>query len=240
MFDMCTVSTLAVLGVNVTFMSGSTVVCRTLGMIEIKERHTAINLADMVYNILAEFDVPLVNVFSITTDNAKNATNTSEVLNLVANSGDSGNEITDEDIFDVGFEQESFDFGIDLENEAELQQIIDNAAAHAQLMQEMARTVFCQNKSIVLINQVNCGTHTFQLSINDALNDTNANGTIAKVHEMCLLYELRKLDKRTILPPLDNATRWNSKYIMVNNICLQFLKKYHIYYLYIHYSVVIF
>lgn len=183
MFDMSTVATLAVLGVNVTFMQGATVVCRTLGMIQIEKRHTAINLADMVYDILAEFDVPITKVFSITTDNAKNATNTSEVLNLVANSTESSC-IADQSIFDVGPDDEGIDFGLDLENEAELQRIFENSAAHTQLVQEMAKTVFCKNESIVLINHVNCGTHTFQLAVNDAPSQGPTKYAFCYVHKL--------------------------------------------------------
>lgn len=223
MFDMCTISTLATLGVNVTFMKDANVICRTLGIIEIKKRHTAVNLADMLYDLLTEYDVPLKNVFSITCDTAKNASNTSEILNLVANCAETDDEIADQSIFDIGPDDEELDFGMDIENEVELQKIIANAAENSQLVQDIAKDFVDRNAFIALINQINCGTHTFQLAVNGGLVVSNAMNVISLVHDMCILMrtqlvtiELRKLDAHIILPPLDTEVRWNSKYIMVN------------------------
>lgn len=81
MFDVCTIATLSTFGVNVTYMENSKVVCRTLGIIKIEERHTAVNMADMLFDLLLKYGIPLSSVLSITTDTARNATNTSKVLN---------------------------------------------------------------------------------------------------------------------------------------------------------------
>lgn len=220
MFDVCTIATLSMLGVNSVFMKNDEVVCRSLGTIAINKRHTAVQLADMLYDILADFGVLLPRVFSITSDTAKNATATSRVLNSIGNSNNEENdESAEDDIFD------EVDFGIDIENEAELQKVIENIAAHTALVSEMAENVTFNNDKIVLINQVNCGTHVFQLGVKDSLTESNSKTTIDKVHEMCILLrtqvvmiELRKLDERIIIPPLRNATRWNTDFKMVRNI----------------------
>lgn len=213
MFDVCTIATLSMLGVNSVFMKNDETVCRSLGTIEIKERHTAVQLANMLYDILSQFDVLLPNVFTMTSDTAKNATATSSVLNLI---GSSENDNVDENLFD------ETNFGMDIENEAELQKVIDNVAAHTELVSEMARSVGSKNDQIVLINQVNCGTHVFQLSVNGSLCESTSKATITKVHDICILLrtqvvmiELRKLDKNIIVPPLKNNNRWNTDFIMV-------------------------
>lgn len=223
MFDVCTIATLSMLGVNVTYMKGTDVACHSLGTIKIDERHTAVNLAAMIYNILEEYQLSLTQVFSITTDTASNATATSDVLNLIANSKENENDIAEESIFDVGLNDDELDFGLDIENQAELQKIMDNMAAHTQLVNEMVQSIGSQNTSIMQVNHINCGTHVLQLSIKDTFEQTDAEDIIKIVHDMCLvlrtqivMIEVRKLGCKVILPPIDNATRWNSKFIMVS------------------------
>lgn len=94
--------------------------------------------------------------------------------------------------------------------------------AQTHLIEDMAERVAEQNTSIELINHINCSAHVLQLAVNDALAGSNSQNIIRAVHDMCVLMrtqivmiEFRKLDSKTILPPLDNATRWNSKFMMV-------------------------
>lgn len=222
MFDVCTIATLSTFGVNVTYMDDGKVICRSLGIIKIEKRHTAVNLADILFDLLAKFEIPLSKVFSITTDTAKNATNTSEILNMVMGSNSENSaDIAEKSIFDV--DDDELDFGMDVENEIELQKIIDNANACTLLANETAKRIARKNDSIELINQVNCSAHVLQLAVNDALADSNALAIIGQVKKMCLLMrtqvvmiQIRKLGSKMILPPLDTVTRWNSKYLMVN------------------------
>lgn len=253
MFDVCTVAALSMLGVNVTFMKDANVVCWSLGTIQINERHTAVNLGDQLYDILREYDLPLINVFTITTDTAKNAIATSNVLDLVANSADNSEDIAEDSIFDI--DPDGFEFGADIENQIELQKIIENTAAHTKLVNEMAESVRSKITTIRLINQVNCGAHVFQLSVNDSLEESDSKYVIQRVHDMCKLMRsqfvmiyIRKLGCDVILPPLDNVTRWNSKFLMVGipvfilncEICELSLTVCYLIYFYIFYSAVIF
>lgn len=219
MFDVCTISTLSTFGVNVTYLENSKVVCRSLGIIKIEERHTAVNLADMLFDLLAKFGIKLEKVFSITTDTARNATNTSQVLNTIMTIDE---EKSSDIIFDIE-PDDDLDFGIDIENEIELQKIIDEANSLTILAQETAKTFHRENSSIQLINQINCAAHVVQLAVNASLNESNSTELIEKVKKMCLLLRtqvvmisIRKFGSKIILPPLDNATRWNSKYLMVS------------------------
>lgn len=219
MFDVCTIATLSTFGVDVTYMQNSKVVCRTLGIIKIDERHTAVNMADMLFDLLSQYGIPLSKVLSITTDTAKNATNTSKVLNtIMANS----NENSDDIIFDIEPDDE-LEFGIDIENEIELRKLIDQADSHTLLAEQTAQRILCENSSIEFINQINCCAHVMQLAINASLAESNSSEIIEQVKKMCLLMRtqvvmisVRKLGGQMIMPPLDNTTRWNSKYMMVS------------------------
>lgn len=223
MYDVATKGTLSVLGVNATYIVDGNIVCRSLGIKQINVRHTAVNLADMLYDILAKYEVPLDNVFAAITDNARNVVNSAAVLDRVANSNVNPNEEgvdSTENEFDCV--QEFDDDTIDEENESELRNIMENAHNSCRLVDDMCDHIITANDQIVLINHLNCGTHTVQLGVNDAFNDSNAQPTFNEAKEICIalrnqvvMIEFRKIVGKKILPPLDNATRWNSKYVMV-------------------------
>lgn len=116
MFDVCTIATLSVLGIHATFMNGSNVVCRSLGTINIEKRHTSVILADMVFDILTKFGITLRKLFTATTDTARNAKATTDILNLVVNNNQTNND-EEENIFDYIYpDDDILDFGIDEEN----------------------------------------------------------------------------------------------------------------------------
>lgn len=221
MFDVCTKATLSMLGVHALFMIDSDVVCQSLGTIQIQERHTSVNLANLVFDILTDYNVTLPKVFSITTDTAYNAVATADILNLVASSNENS-DIGEQSIFDMESDDDDFNFGIDMENEAELQKVMDNVAAQTQLVCEVAENFAEKSKSIMLLNHINCCAHVLQLAVNGALIESDAMQTIQIVHDMCnlmrtqvVMIHVRKLKPNLILPPMDNTTRWNSKFIMV-------------------------
>lgn len=216
MFDVCTIATLSMLGVNAMFMENGAVKNRLLGIIQIGKRHTAINLADMLYDIFIDYNIHLKNVFSFTTDTALNMVKISDVLNSVANS----NEIVSN--IDIETENVTNNLEDDIESEAELQSQMQNLDTQTQLVKHMTENVASKNDSIVLINHINCCTHVLQLAVNDALEESNASEIISKVRDMCItmrsqivMIEIRKMDTKIIQPPLDIITRWNSKYLMV-------------------------
>lgn len=224
MFDVCTITTLSMLGINVPFMIDGKTVCWSLGTIRLNERHTAVNLADVIFDILAEYGISLKNVLTMTTDTASNAKATTDVLNLIAsmNKNDGDENVTDDSIFDIDSE-DGLEFGMDVENEAELQKVMENVEAHTRLVKEMSEIVKAKDNSIRIINQINCSAHVTQLCIKDAFVESDSNCVIDRVHEMCVLMRtqvimiaLRKMDCQIIQPPLDNTTRWNSKFMMVS------------------------
>lgn len=222
MIDICTKGTLSVLGINATYDVNDETVCRSLGIIPMDVRHNAVNIAVMVYDILKDFNVSLEWVFALCSDNAKNTRNSSEVLDLVANSiTDSHNDSNEAAAIDDTYLQ-SDEEEIGEENEAELRKIMDNAHQFDQLISDISKDVILANDKVVMINHINCGTHTLQLAVNDALEDSNTKATFDEAKEICLamrtqvvLIEFRKLVGKKTLPPIDNVTRWNSRYVMV-------------------------
>lgn len=62
----------AVLGVNIQFIEKKGIVIYTLGVIELKKRHTAQYLKEEVEKMLEDFSIRKNQVYSITTDNGRN------------------------------------------------------------------------------------------------------------------------------------------------------------------------
>lgn len=226
-FDICTKGTLSVLGVNATYDADDETVCRSLGIYQIDVRHNAVNLANMNFDILSKFNVQLLQVFAMVSDNARNAVNTAEVLDFVANSA---NECDDSKEDDIYYDGDVDDDIIGEENDVELRKIINNAHKFDQLLDDLGNEIRSTNNKIVLINHINCGTHTLQLAVNDAIRDSNIESIFAKAKDLCndmrsqvVMIEYRKLNGHKKLPPMDNATRWNSRFIMVKqNVYLFF------------------
>lgn len=215
MVDIATNGTLSMLGVNASYSNNYEVKCPSLGIVKITERHNAVNLADMLYDILAKYDVPLDNVFSITTDNGKNVVNSAVVLDIVANCCDTNvNPIYAESTHD------------DYENDVELESLLNNNGIdYASILDDVVENVVRVNDKVVLINHINCSTHTLQLGIKDSLVESDAVAILNEAKEICIALrtqivqiEFDKLKEDKILPPLENSTRWGSRYLMVCSI----------------------
>lgn len=71
--DCCTRLDRSILGVNYQFVDDDGKInLRTLAMKEIFVRHTSENLKQMVYDILLQYEIPIENVYSTSTDNGAN------------------------------------------------------------------------------------------------------------------------------------------------------------------------
>lgn len=69
-----------VFGINLQYLSGSTIKVRTLGMIEMFESQTAEYLSKELNNILKEYEITANQIYSITTDNGANMLKTIRLL----------------------------------------------------------------------------------------------------------------------------------------------------------------
>lgn len=55
-----------------TRMENDSNIVRSLGLVQIMERHTGENIAEVVKQILRAFDIPISKIFAVTTDNGSN------------------------------------------------------------------------------------------------------------------------------------------------------------------------
>lgn len=200
--DIATRNKRAILGINMQYFVDKKKAVRTLAMVPIQERHTGKNLAKLVKGSLAEFNISLLQVYSVTTDNGSNVLLSAEIMNELA-----------EAIAD------------DIEGDLTLGQV--EVEFYQNLLKETEAEFFNDNVPHYIISLA-CGAHTFQLALEAAIVDS---GNTAEVIEKCrtIMKKLRTpnilraiKEKKLNFPLLDNDTRWTGKYSMV---CLFIFKR---------------
>lgn len=70
------------LGINIQFTKRKKQVVRTLGIIQLKQRHTAKVIKEEVMRVLQNYGIDLESIYSITTDNGSNMLLTSELIEV--------------------------------------------------------------------------------------------------------------------------------------------------------------
>lgn len=96
MVDTATKFKRSIMGVSIQYLSGSSQVIRSIGMIHLSLSHTAVNISEEICKQLSLFDIKITQIISITTDNASN---------MIATI-DRCNEMCDEELTDsIGFDE---------------------------------------------------------------------------------------------------------------------------------------
>lgn len=115
----------------------------------------------------------------------------------------------------------------EMADEEALNAILDESSIYDSLLFSVVGDLRSQTgNQVLLIDQIRCAAHTVQLAINDSLKNLqestlNVVNLCRKVAKFMRLqntqHQIRRMEIETILPILDNETRWNSKYLMVRN-----------------------
>lgn len=71
-----------VLGINLQFVKKKKQMIRTIGMIELKKRHTAQIIKEEVFRVLRSFGISVDRIYTITTDNGSNMLATSNLIEI--------------------------------------------------------------------------------------------------------------------------------------------------------------
>ncbi|XP_036339728.1 uncharacterized protein LOC118749045 [Rhagoletis pomonella] len=71
-----------ILGINAQYIDGYKIIIHTLGMVELRSRHTGENLKQEILNCLDQFKIEIRQIYSSTTDNGANVIKTSKLLQI--------------------------------------------------------------------------------------------------------------------------------------------------------------
>lgn len=202
----------SMLGVNTQFFSHEehAILIRSIGMKEIKTRHTASTISIMISDLLRSFEVDQRSISSITCDNGRNIVASAKLFQEHQNSLLLNDEI------EALREQEN-EFLNDEEDEREFD---NNGPSDIPLdIQDALKSI----TSIAVL--VRCSIHTLQLAVHDALKDIKERfGTelndirkvLKNLNSSVYIQRVTELD--LIIPGLDVITRWNSSYTMIHKL----------------------
>lgn len=224
MFDVCTKRTFSVLGISATFMKNDEVIARSLGTVQLTERHRGPYMSTVIDTTLKKFNADVQQIISATADQASNMDNTARHLAIRACNEISGEISTDEE--SNGPESESDDEArMELANQIELLNELNNDDRYIELVTEMANDVLRKNNLLSMVPKLHCCAHTTQLGVKSSIRDSEETTRILEsVREMTKLLrttvvnvEFRKLAPNCILPRQYIEIRWNSDYQMVRS-----------------------
>lgn len=199
-------------------MENNTVIARSLGVIQLRERHRGPYIASVVEELLKSFGVSLKQVHTITTDLAKNMFNTTRHLAMHAYDESAEHQSYSDDDSDDhtdGFAStnSSYDDRMELENELEIPSDLNNDERYVELLTDMTNNLQRRNNYLSLINHINCCAHGSQLAVNEAIAKSNTTELLNNVCEMMkglrttvINIEFRKIAPRCILPHIFNVS----------------------------------
>lgn len=225
------------LGVSAQYISNGSLKIRMLGLKELTQSHTGDYLGSVVRECVEQYDCNISQAIGVTTDNARNMCkmvrgfneeNAEEQLDhrlQVSNPCEvlSHNYPTDCNVLPLDIQINELLKSIE---EIEAEEI--NAILNNSIDDEEDDMIVIDPRDIpasaLFVNHVNCGAHTLQLVIGDALNDLcHEHKNIIKMCREFAKYirrptsitKLKNLGIKWKYPKLDCLTRWGSTLFMV-------------------------
>lgn len=246
--DIVTKHKRSILGVSLQYNFNGMLKIRSIGFIELWDRHTGKYLATVIIKRLELLEIKLKQIFTVTTDNGKNVLkmvrDMTEYLNAEIKTQNqqtpqknsaqdraqtpSDDEQTDTEIMDL------------LRNvygptdEDALDIVMDEVALdeHETLLGAMVQEISADGGDIEWdITGVNCAPHTLQLGVHDSIKalSTNHGNVLLLAREVCkflnlrtTITDLKKLGIEYSYPRLETKTRWSSMYLMVSFLRIYF------------------
>lgn len=228
MFDTVTKMRRAILGVNIQWIKNGRIVERTLAMQKITSRHTAENISNMIIDLVQNvYGLSMNDLAAATVDNASNMTAAVRKIDKFVSTmrKNLDNNQSGAEIGDVSNSSEDSDSDDD-DGEEEDEESVERMWLEPEYQQHMLEAVatnLCSHHKPILhesVETVHCGGHTVQLCVEEALQKSNcvpvvnkARDIVKQLHCQTLTLELEK--NNLPVPPMDNNTRWFSKYLMV-------------------------
>lgn len=196
MIDSATRNGRSIFGVNIQYKHNGELKVVTLAMRELKKSHTAVYLSKILHEILAEYDIDLSQVLTITTDNGSNMLATvkeieSKLFESFESSGDivtsqnvpishvgemeiSQLRIIEPNYDDDGLIEEDIE---ELLKESEFNEndaydlLFDESTVYGDLIDKLVFDIRKETGNHHLfVTSIKCAAHTLQLAVRDAIN----------------------------------------------------------------------
>lgn len=244
MIDSATRNGRSILGINIQYKFNGTLKVVTLAMCELKSSHTAEYLAGVLLQVFDEYGIELAQIISITTDNGANMLAlVKDVENILIGGEKNSDEVTPHNDLQPTVSQmpESANFvdGVEIESDIEallkdkeisdddaLDLMLDESIVYGELMDKLVLNIRKRaGNHHLFVTSIKCAAHTLQLVIHDAIGalQNSEQNVIALCRQAAKFMrlqstrnEMRRAGLISILPALDNATRWSSTYMMVS------------------------
>lgn len=235
MLDIATKNHKSILGINLRYIIDGSITERCIGMIPLEERHTSRNLAIEIKKCLDKFGITVQQIYSITTDNARNVVGVVDNLDeeILCAAEEEANPSSTDSVLESTAQVQSLpqSFGVEddeihaiyqqaLEEDA-LQVYLNDNEEYADLLKRAIGDLAHHFNEYTI--SVRCGSHTVHLVVRAALKNSNiielvaVCGKAAKLlRQEAYVREARKHDLHYIMPHLNVETRWDSDCLMVN------------------------
>lgn len=241
--DIVTKNRRSIFGISIQYMFKGKLRVRSIGMMELHESNTGLNLAAAVCARLKLFDIELKQILTVSTDNGSN------ILKMVRDMDNILQDTTSTENNDAQEQTESIFEQVDdnvteTENHtdeliakmlSDLEETSDDqtlgllfddlfSESHTNLLNDMTEQIIGDSGPNIIfdITGVNCAAHTLQLAIKDALKDlsemhTNVIKLCRSVAKALRLKSIKQkmARKQYRIPRLEGDTRWGSLYLMV-------------------------
>lgn len=230
----------SVLGISVQYILNGSLKIRMLGLKELTQSHTGDYMGSVVRECVEEYDCNISQAIGVTTDNAKNLSKMVRGFNekiaeerlderlhaLNPNEDLPHNYSLDCNDVPLDIQIDELLKGIQEIEASEINEILNNSSDDEEddMIEIDPRDI---RSSALFVNHVNCGAHTLQLVIGDALKDLSQEHK--NIIMMCREFakfirrptsstKLKNLGIKWKYPKLDCSTRWGSTLHMVNSI----------------------
>lgn len=239
--DIVTKYARSILGINAQYVLEDKLVVRTIGMIEMEKSHTGAYIAELVVQKLEYYGIHIEQIYAATMDNGKNVVkSTKDLQNMLENILGANSDPHDaqanmdeiDDVMEEVMDMETYNDVLELLDDSDADRLEDvtmqpideeiGTEAIDRLIESISTSISNLNERVQNISGLFCSTHSFQLSINSAINEWDkrtglvqkCNAVIVKLRTPNISRMINK--KKLPLPVLRNQTRWGTSYPMVN------------------------
>lgn len=220
----------SILGVSIAFWFNGKKRIRTIGMHTLKVQHTGQHLFNVIQMMLREFNISLDQVFSVTSDNAKNMIKAKKLLEKeLSDQTDQSSSRNSDNSDGENSDDEDDDAFENIQNNSENDEVFDpeifNDEYFRDLLTNVRNQFSCSHNS--LFTGISCAAHGLHLVVTNAIKRCKE---VADIIEKCrtlakklrtpkLRNELFRQNQKVAL--LDVETRWSSLFNMVISVYIQ-------------------